>query len=198
LSWLRRHEQYDASYRRRLHHRSRPAAAHLTLNSPDATVHTVATWSDFSAASPRLAGRAHELLYQFGVGLAFLGTVDASGAPRVHPLCPIICDGELFLLVVPGPKRIDLERDGRFALHSFPCEDNEDAAYLTGRAVAIENEPARRAIVEKQFLDERAAIPIAPESLVEQALFRLDVERCLVTTTTGHGDPAPQHEVWRA
>jgi hypothetical protein len=169
----------------------------LTEDSPGATVLAMTTWSDFAAAAPRLAGRAHELLYQFGVGLGFLATVDASGGPRVHPLCPIICDGELYLLVVPGPKRADLERDGRFALHSFPCPDNEDAAYLTGRAVAID-EPARRAIVEQQFLDERTATPIPPESLAEQGLFRLDVERCLITTTTGHGDPAPQHELWRA
>ena len=157
----------------------------------------MAAWHEFCAAEPRLAGRAHELLYQFGVGLGFLGTVDSTGAPRVHPLCPIICDGELYLLVVPGPKRRDLERDGRFALHSFPRPDDEDAAYLTGRALAIADEPQRRAGVERQFLDERSTIPIAPESLVEQALFCLDVERCLVTTTVGHGDPAPRHEVWR-
>ena len=158
----------------------------------------MATWSEFSTAAPRLSARAHELLYQFGVGLGFLGTVDPSGGPRVHPLCPIVCDGELYLLVVPGPKCRDLERDRRFALHSFPCVDNEDAAYLTGRAELVDDEPARRDVVERQFLAERSAITIAPESLAEQALFRLRLERCLVTSTTGHGDPAPQHEVWRA
>jgi hypothetical protein len=82
-------------------------------------------------------------------------------------------------------------------LHSFPRPDDEDAAYLTGRASMVDDEPERRAMVEQQFLAERAAIPIAPESLAEQALFRLDVERCLVTTTIGHGDPTPRHEVWR-
>jgi hypothetical protein len=158
----------------------------------------MATWSELSDAAPDLARRAHQLLYQFGVGLGFLGTVDRSGGPRVHPLCPIICDGELYLLVVPGPKRNDLERDGRFALHSFPCPDDEDAAYLAGRAVAVHGEHERRARVERQFLDERSAIPIAPESLAEQGLFRLDIERCMVTTTTGHGDPSPRHEVWKA
>jgi hypothetical protein len=158
----------------------------------------MASWSELSAASPDLAARAQALLYQFGVGLGFLGTVDPGGAPRVHPLCPIVCDGELYLLVIPGPKCGDLERDGRFALHSFPCEDNEDAAYLTGRAVVVDHDPVRRATVEQQFLAERATIPIPSASLAEQTLFRLDVERCLVTTTTGHGDLAPQHEVWRA
>jgi hypothetical protein len=172
------------------------AIAALTGNSRGATVPAMVAWSEFAAAAPRLAARAHELLYQFGVGLGFLGTVDPSGGPRVHPLCPIICNAELYLLVVPGPKCRDLERDGRFALHSFPCPDDEDAVYLTGRVVAIDDEP-ERAMVEQQFLEERSAIPIAPESLAEQTLFRLDVERCLVTTTTGHGDPTPQHEVWR-
>jgi hypothetical protein len=170
----------------------------LTENSFGASVLGMAAWHEFSAAAPRLAGRVHELLYQFGVGLGFLGTVDASGGPRVHPLCPIVHGGELYLLVVPGPKCRDLARDGRFALHSFPRPDDEDAAYLTGRASAITADPDRRAGVEQQFLDERSTFPIAPESLAEQSLFRLDIERCLVTTTIGHGDPAPHHEVWRA
>src|SRR6266704_3965772 len=39
------------------------------------------------------AGRA--LLYQFGVGLAFLATVRRDGGPRVHPVCPLICHGGL-------------------------------------------------------------------------------------------------------
>ena len=158
----------------------------------------MAAWHEFHAAAPRLAGRAHELLYQFGVGLGFLGTVDRAGGPRVHPLCPIVCDGELYLLVVPGPKCGDLERDGRFALHSFPCPDDEDAAYLTGRAVAVADAPDVRA-------DGRAAVPRRARRVPDPAgvprradAVPLDIERCLVTTTTGHGDPAPQHEVWRA
>ena len=104
----------------------------------------MASWTEFTAAAPRLAERAQRLLYQFGVGLGYLGTVDTTGAPRVHPLCPIICGGELYLLVVPGPKCNDLQRDGRFALHSFPCPDDEDGAYLTGRAQRIEDTGAPR------------------------------------------------------
>src|SRR5262245_23105552 len=76
----------------------------LALRRLGATVLAMPAWSEFCVASPRLAGRAQELLYQFGVGLAFLGTVDTAGGSRVHPVCPIVCDGELYLLVVPGPK----------------------------------------------------------------------------------------------
>jgi len=31
-----------------------------------------------------------------------------------------------------------------------------------------------------------------------QEVFALDVERCLLTRTTGHGDPEPRHTVWRS
>src|SRR5205814_2633966 len=53
--------------------------------------------------------------YQFGIGLAFLATVRTDGAPRVHPVCPVISDAGLHVLIVAGPKRQDLRRDGRYA-----------------------------------------------------------------------------------
>ena len=157
----------------------------------------MASWSAFSATSPGLAARAEGLLYQFGVGLGFLGTVDPSGAPRVHPLCPIVCDGELYLLVVPGPKCRDLARDGRFAVHSFPCEDNEDAFMLRGDATVVTDVELRRRLVA-QFLGERSQLPMTEADLAAQTLFEFSLDRVLLTRTTGHGDPAPQHTVWHA
>ena len=38
----------------------------------------------------------------------------------------------MFLLIGPSPKRRDLLRDGRFALHSFPSPQVDDEFYLTG------------------------------------------------------------------
>ena len=36
-------------------------------------------------------------------------------------------------------------------------------------------------------------------TLVEdQGVFRFDIDTCMVTRTTGHGDPAPRHEIWHA
>ncbi|HEY5859818.1 MAG TPA: hypothetical protein VIX62_05995, partial [Actinomycetota bacterium] len=66
-------------------------------------------WREFSALRPDLADAGKQLLYQFGVGLAFLGTVRADGGPRLHPFCPVIDDG-LFAFIVPSPKRDDLHR----------------------------------------------------------------------------------------
>ena len=73
-------------------------------------------------------------MQQYGPGLGYLATVRADGGPRVHPVSPVITDEGLFCFVVDSPKRRDLERDGRYALHSFPPEDSDDEAYVAGRA----------------------------------------------------------------
>src|SRR3954470_18150406 len=144
-----------------------------------------------------LADAGYALLYQVGVGLGFLGTVRRDGGPRMHPMCPLITDDALFALLVPSPKRDDLARDGRFALHSFPCDENEDAFYATGRALEVDDADVRARAVQ-QFADERKQFGVTPDALADQGLFELDVEMCMVTRTTGHGDPNPQHEVWHA
>src|SRR3954454_7658282 len=100
----------------------------------------MATWSDFAAAEPTLAAGIRALLQQYGPGLAYLATVRADGAPRVHPVSPVITDEGLYCFIVDSPKRRDLERDGRYALHSFPPEENDDEAYLTGRAIRVRDQ----------------------------------------------------------
>ena len=146
---------------------------------------------------PELAEGGRALVYQFGVGLAFLGTVAGDGRPRVNPVCPLLTDDEVYAFVVPGPKRNDLLRDGRYTLHSFPCPDNEDAFSFGGRASAI-GDAATRDRLARQFVDERTAIGLGLDALADQLLFRFDLERCLLTRTKGHGDPAPVHTIWVA
>lgn len=138
------------------------------------------------------AGRA--LLYQFGVGLAFLATVRRDGGPRVHPMCPLIHEDGMYAFIVPGPKQADLHRDGRYSLHSFPCEDNEDAFYCTGRVQAVDDPAVRQALAEL-FVTERSLEVLAPAPA--DHLFSFGLHTCLLTRTTGHGDPSPQHTVWR-
>jgi hypothetical protein len=52
-------------------------------------------WGGFASRRPDLAEAGRALLYQYGVGLAFLGTTDRAGGPRVHPICPLLTDDEL-------------------------------------------------------------------------------------------------------
>jgi hypothetical protein len=68
-------------------------------------------WKDFESAAPEIAAAGKKLLYQFGLGLAFLATLRRDGAPRLHPICPTVCEGKLCALIGPSPKRGDLKRD---------------------------------------------------------------------------------------
>ena len=154
------------------------------------------TWPEFRQARPDLAESAKALLYQFGVGLAFLSTVRRDGGPRVHPMCPIITDEGLFAFIVPSPKSADLVRDGRYAMHAFPPPQNEDAFYLTGKALARPDQTLRESIA-KVFFDERQWVS-PPPGFDQQRLFEFLIDSCLVTKTTGHGDHNPNHTVWKA
>jgi hypothetical protein len=154
-----------------------------------------ARWSELEAARPDLAEAGRGLLYQFGVGLAFLSTVRPDGGPRLHPFCPLVVDGALVAHVIPSPKRDDLRRDGRYALHSFPSPDNEDAFYLTGRA-SVANE-SLAAAAAAQFLAERG-MEAEPPGFSDGEIFEFLIERCLLTRTEGHGDWNPRHSVWLA
>ena len=60
------------------------------------------SWSDFKAQQPDLARQGADLLYHFGVGLAFLATVRADGGPRLHPMCPLLAETGLYAFIVPS------------------------------------------------------------------------------------------------
>jgi hypothetical protein len=152
-------------------------------------------WSELEAARPDLAEAGRGLLYQFGVGLAFLSTVRADGGPRLHPICPMVVDGALVAHIVPSLKRDDLHRDGRYALHSFPCADSEDAFYITGHAAPADETLATAAAA--QFLAERG-MESEPPGFGDGEIFEFRIGRCLLTRTDGHGDWNPRHSVWAA
>jgi len=48
----------------------------------------MATWNEFETDAPDIAAAGRQLLYQFGVGLAFLATLRKDGAPRLHRFAP--------------------------------------------------------------------------------------------------------------
>jgi hypothetical protein len=78
-------------------------------------------------------------------------------------------------------------------MHSFPCPDNEDAFYITGRAQLIEDQTARDALA-KQFVHERSRFWVQPPATAG-ALLEFDIDSCL-TRTVGPCDPAPNYVVW--
>ncbi|HWH01673.1 MAG TPA: pyridoxamine 5'-phosphate oxidase family protein [Pilimelia sp.] len=153
----------------------------------------MASWSTFAAAAPALAAAIRSLLHQYGPGLGYLATVRADGGPRVHPVSPVVTDDGLYCFVIGSPKRRDLERDGRYALHSFPPEDSDDEAYLSGRARPV----ADRARVARLATHLRAA------SGVDWRLFEFDIEVAMLARhgQTGAiplapGRPEPAVQIW--
>ena len=153
------------------------------------------TWAEFAAAAPELAEAVRDLVHQFGQGFGFLATVRRDGAPRVHPVSPVITDDGLFCFLIDSPKRRDLERDGRYALHSFPAEDRDDEAYLSGRAVAVRD---RRRLAHLAQLGRAAGS-------VDWRLFEFHIDAAMVgrrdrpAVTPGRPGPGTAHlTVWRA
>ena len=150
------------------------------------------TWSEFAAAEPDLAEIGRSLLFQFKVGLAFLATVRGDGAPRLHPVCPVLSDDRLFVLVTPtSPKRQDLLGDGRYALQTFPQpRPGSDEYYIAGRAVPVDDPATRDRIL-------RDARHMADAS---EIAFELWIDRVMHTTWEHVLTPQMRslHRKWRA
>lgn len=151
----------------------------------------MATWKEFESAAPEIAEAGKRLLYQFGPGLAFLATVRKDGAPRLHPVCPTVFDGALYVLVGPSPKRGDLRRDGRFALHTFPPVEVDDEFLVMGRA---------RAVADKRREEQVRAdlVGRGMKSSGDEELFEFTIERAMhAKYPGGHGTWPPQYSVWK-
>jgi hypothetical protein len=153
----------------------------------------MASWSEFAAAEPGLAASIHALVHQYGQGQGYLATVRADGGPRVHPVSPFITRDGLFCFVIDSPKRRDLERDGRYALHSFPPETTDDEAYISGEA---------RAVTDRDRV-QRYAAELRAEPGVDWRLFEFTVDIAMVVhhshtpSQPGHSGPA-SYQIWRA
>ncbi len=130
------------------------------------------TWKEFAAAEPDLADVGRSLLFQFKVGLAFLATVRKDGAPRLHPVCPVLSSDRLFVLIIPtSPKRHDLLRDGRYALQTFPQpKPGSDEFYIAGKAVGVDD-PAVRAAILRDAKHMADASEIAFELWIDHVMY---------------------------
>jgi hypothetical protein len=148
----------------------------------------MATWSTFEMAAPELAAAGQRLLYQFGPGLGFLATVRPDGGPRLHPICPVVVDGELWAFILErSPKCRDLERDGRYALHSFPPVEKDDEFAVTGRVRRVDDATARSRVMEATS---------AQVGKDEEVLFALELETVLLAIYEARGVFPPAYARW--
>lgn len=151
----------------------------------------MADWKEFEEAAPEIAAAGKKLLYQYGVGLAFLATIRKDGAPRLHPICPTIVDGVLSALIGPTHKRADLERDGRYALHTFPSPNKDDEFLVMGLARFVDD-PERTARVRADLTAR------GMKSTEDEVLFEFGIERAMhADYPGGHGTLGPKYSVWK-
>jgi len=156
------------------------------------------TWGQLASAAPALAAAGRKHLYQWDIGLAFLATVRADGGPRVHPVCPVISDEAVHVLVMAGPKQRDLLRDSRYSLHSETCPPprHDDGFAISGRAHLVTDSGVRQRFAEQLVAERTEQIPWP--TFEQDLLFELTIERCLLMQTLPD-EPFPAGPtVWRA
>jgi hypothetical protein len=142
------------------------------------------TWKILEEQQPELAAFGAERL---NGKVAYLATIRKDGAPRVHPMTPIIGQGHLFVFMEPtSPKRHDLQRDGRYAIHCA-VSDNSGASgefNITGHAYRVDKAELRALAVSL------ASYEVAARYI----LFEFDIESA---ASTIYPEDRPVRQVWK-
>ena len=147
------------------------------------------TWAEFEAAAPDLAAEGRRLLYRTGHGEAMLATVRGQEEPpRMNPISMGIVGGRVHAFILASPKLVDLERDGRYALHSHhdPAAPSEFA--LRGRARLVEDDAVRSAVAAEWSFE--------VDDMYR--LFELSIDSALLGVRPTADDWPPKYTSWKA
>jgi predicted pyridoxine 5'-phosphate oxidase superfamily flavin-nucleotide-binding protein len=145
------------------------------------------SWQALAEVAPDLATFGAERLHD---QVAYLATLKSDGAPRLHPVRPVVTGGRLFVFTEKAsPKVRDLERDPRYALHGTATRDQP----WDLREFAVEGNARRIA-----DSDVRAAVNAGSAFPRDEqfVLFELAVNTAMSTVYGPDGKPRRQH--WRA
>ncbi|WP_032406549.1 pyridoxamine 5'-phosphate oxidase family protein [Rhodococcoides fascians] len=143
------------------------------------------TWNEFSAAAPILASavRARFTAHKHHV----LATLRADGSPRVSGTEVEFVDTGVLRLgsMLDAAKARDLQRDGRFALHSNPGHHSMEGgdAKISGIAAEITDPAVLQPIFDA-----------TPGELVPYHVFDLDIGEVVLTSLV---DDHMQIDIWR-
>jgi hypothetical protein len=145
-------------------------------------------WSEFAAAAPALAAAGTNLLAS-GEGHVLLVSVRGAELPRVHPVTIAVVGGGLYVFVIDAsPKRVDLDQDGRYALHTWLDSQRPHEFSLRGRAVRVDD-PVRRAEVARGWsftVDD------------DYGLFELRIASALLGVRNSPDEWPPRYTSWKA
>jgi hypothetical protein len=109
------------------------------------------TWGELEAVAPELAAKGRRLLYRTGSGEALLATVRGAEPPRIHPIAIGVVDGGLYAFILPSPKLVDLNEDGRYALHAYPDPDVPHELQLRGTVRRVDGRLRERLAADWSF-----------------------------------------------
>jgi hypothetical protein len=143
------------------------------------------SWADFKDAAPQLAEFGESRLN--GDVPSYLATVRGKALPRVHPVQAIVSPHRLLLFMFPSsPKAHDLERDGRFALHTAVVDNDGSNGefFLRGRARRVSDSEVRKEATQWGY-----------EPRPEYILFELDVGEAVANV---YENGKPSFTRWRA
>lgn len=147
-------------------------------------------WAGFAQSAPALAEAGRRLLAPgTDAPIGFLATVGRD--VHLAPVCPIFANRDVYVSVAAGsPRRRDLDRDGRYALHAFLGAGDEEFR-ITGRATLILDAGERDRV--------HAAIEFGSFD-PDHPVYRLDVERALWGYWERAGQPGtrPIRHAWTA
>lgn len=146
------------------------------------------TWAQFEAAAPDLAAAGRRLILRGDVGEMLLATVRGAEAPRIHPINVAIVDGRLYAFILASAKRTDLERDGRYALHTHQDPASPSEFMVRGRASLVESAAERSA----------AAAQWSFEVDDSYTLFEFSIYAALVGVRDTADDWPPVYARWTA
>jgi hypothetical protein len=100
-------------------------------------------------------------------------------------------DGRLYALIGPTPKRADLKREGRYALHTSPAPEVDDEFLVMGRAKFIDD-PAIADAVRSDL------VARGMTSIADEIPFEFGIERVMhAKYPGGHGTWPPKYSIWK-
>ena len=146
------------------------------------------TWAEFAEAAPEVAAEGRRLIYARGHGETLLATVRGDGLPRIHPITVAIVGERLYAFVIAAsPKRLDLELDGRYAMHTHQDPDAPSEFALSGRARRVEDG------------DERASVALGWWFDVDDTytLFEFSIESAVQGARATADEWPPRYSTWR-
>jgi hypothetical protein len=148
----------------------------------------MASWAKFEASSPTLAAAGLRLLYRAETGEALLATVRGDEPPRIHPIWVKVVEGGLYAFILKSAKRTDLERDGRYALHTHIDPASPSEFSIRGRATLIEDAATIESVGGRWYFEVDDSYE----------LFEFAIEAAILGVRNNADEWPPRYSTWGA